>query len=119
MTLVTFNVDQYPYCKGDTVDLDKDQLEAVKAESERRGVKDTYTTGEAAPSEDVSAPDVRADFAAQERVQAEFNAQAKAEREEREAIRAESDAGVATEDAVEAPLVVEPTLKAKQSKASK
>lgn len=119
MTLVTFNEDQYPYCKGDTVDLDKDQLKAVDAEAERRGSKDTYTTGEAAPSEDVTAPDVRADFAAQEAAQAEFNAQAKAEREEREAVRAKADVGVETEDAVEAPLVVEPTLKAKQSKASK
>lgn len=43
MPVVTFNVDQYPYCKGDKVKLSDSQVKAVDAEAEKRGVKDTYT----------------------------------------------------------------------------
>lgn len=68
MTVVTFNVDQYPYCKGDQVNLSDDQLKEVDAEAERRSVKDTYTVEKgaaekAAPAEAKSEepkPEVRA-----------------------------------------------------------
>lgn len=64
MTVVTFNVDQYPYCKGDMVNLSDDQLKEVDAEAKKRGVKDTYTVEkgaakEAAPAEPESSEEVK------------------------------------------------------------
>ncbi|MDI9934691.1 hypothetical protein QM806_04380 [Rhodococcus sp. IEGM 1351] len=65
MTVVTFNVDQYPYCKGDQVNLSDDQLKEVDAEAERRSVKDTYTVEKgaaekAAPAEAKSSDEPKA-----------------------------------------------------------
>lgn len=42
MTVVIFNVDQTPYCKGDTINLSEDELKAVDAVAEKRGVNGTY-----------------------------------------------------------------------------
>lgn len=90
MTVVTFNVDQYPYCKGDTVNLDEDQLKAVDAEAERRGVKDTYSEGE--PKREAEAPESVDQVAVEkEREQAEFNGEAHKAAEDRENARTEDN----------------------------
>lgn len=63
MTVVTFNTDQYPYCKGDEVNLSDDELKVVDAEADKRGVDDTYTVKkgaakQAAPDETVASDEV-------------------------------------------------------------
>lgn len=96
MTVVTFNVDQYPYCKGDVVNLDKAQLKAVDDEADRRGVKAPYSKGEkqsdvstdvaaAADENGVETPEVTAE---KEEEQSENNAEAHEARVQREEERA-------------------------------
>lgn len=50
MTLVTFKTDIFPYCKGDTVDLNKKQLEAVGKVAKQRDIETPYVKGAAKPA---------------------------------------------------------------------
>jgi len=43
MTLVTFKNDVFPYCKGDTVDLDKDELKRVDKLVDDRNIEGAYS----------------------------------------------------------------------------
>lgn len=50
MTLVTFKADIFPYCKGDVVNLDKKQLDAVGKVAKQRDIETPYVKGAAKPA---------------------------------------------------------------------
>lgn len=55
MTVVTFNEDIYPYCKGDVVELSADAKKAVDATAKLRGINSPYTKGAKSAEADQSA----------------------------------------------------------------
>lgn len=45
MSLVTFHKDVYPYCRGDVVNLSKEDKKAVDAAIELKQIEDAYVSG--------------------------------------------------------------------------
>lgn len=80
-TLVTFNADIFPYCRGDVVALTNDELKRVDKVAADRNVEEPYTKGANEPTE---VPETDAEIAAREELaskvaEAEAAAQAKDE----------------------------------------
>lgn len=48
---VEFNVDIYPYTKGDRVVLDKDELDRVDTVARKRSIQAPYGTAKSTPAE--------------------------------------------------------------------
>jgi hypothetical protein len=46
MAVVTFNLDVYPYCKGDTVKLSDEEKKRVDEAVKARNLQDAYTAAE-------------------------------------------------------------------------
>lgn len=66
MTVVTFVADVYPYCKGDVMDLSKDELKLVDAVATERDITayekgETKVEADETVEETISAGDVEAE----------------------------------------------------------